>query len=63
MQVGSELLQGFLRPRGGQVEADKRQGGDTLQQPSTLMDHCLLWQLLAPACALQMEYGGAWAST
>ena len=44
MQVGSELLQGFLRPRGGQVEADKLQGGVTLQQHLTLMSgrHC--WQ-------------------
>ena len=44
MQVGSELLQGFLRPRGGQVEADKLQGGVTLQQPLTLKSgrHC--WQ-------------------
>ena len=44
MQVGSELLQGFLRPRGGQVKADKLQGGVTLQQHLTLMSgrHC--WQ-------------------
>ena len=44
MQVGSELLQGFLRPRGGQVEADKLQGGVPLQQHLTLMSghHC--WQ-------------------
>ena len=37
MQVERELLQGFLQPRGGQVEADKRQGRVTLQQPLTLM--------------------------
>ena len=36
MQVGSELLQGFLLPRGGQVEADKLQGGVILQQHLTL---------------------------
>ena len=36
MQVESELLQGFLRPRGGQVEADKLLGGVTQQQPLTL---------------------------
>jgi hypothetical protein len=36
MQVESELLQGFLRPRGGHVEADKLLGGVTQQQPLTL---------------------------
>ena len=44
MQVGSELLQGFLRPRGGQVEADKLQGGVPLQQHLTLMSSRHCWQ-------------------
>ena len=46
MQVESDLFQGFLRTRGGQVEADKLLGGVTQQQPLTLQAGTILHELL-----------------